>query len=594
VTTDTPVPTLTQPARAPGRRSGPRWPTALVLACYLALALCLTWSWWTPLGGRVTAVNSPDMVLFSWLLSSTPHALLHGQFPLFTALLNAPDGINLMWNNGMALPAVLFAPVTWLWGGLATVTVITTVGLAGSAATAYWCLRSRSVRVLPAAVGGLLFGFSPAMLAQSLGHPNLVFNVLVPVLVLLAVRIMIDERPAPKLAVLLGITAGAQVLIGEEVLFDTGLVIALFLIVLAISFPRAAARRARLVAGRAALALGVFVLVAGVPLGFQLLGPLQQTGSPFNTAYYSADLAGYVVPTTLQVFASDAALERSGGFAGGLEEHTAYLGWSLIVLCGLVLVGRWRNPAVRTTLLVALLVAVLALGEELTVDGEKQGIALPWKLITELPGFEHVIATRFALFTAGLIGAALAFALDDLFDHPPAVRVAGFVVTALALLPLVPAPLPGKEAPEVPEFFAAGAAALPACPGGSTLVLPYPKAESTDAMAWQEAAGLSFAMPGGYFIGPGTDGHAYVGGQPSATGELFDDVMRDGTARPVTPEMRAGFSADLKRWRACSVVLGPARNLDALQWQATELIGTQPELVDGVLLWRDLSGVPAG
>jgi hypothetical protein len=41
-----------------------------------------------------------------------------------------------MWNNGMPLPALLLAPVTAAWGGLATVTVLTAVGLAGSATAA--------------------------------------------------------------------------------------------------------------------------------------------------------------------------------------------------------------------------------------------------------------------------------------------------------------------------------------------------------------------------------------------------------------------------------------------------------------------------
>jgi dolichyl-phosphate beta-glucosyltransferase len=465
--------------------------------------------------------------------------------------------------------------------------------LAGSAASAYWCLRFVSVRVLPAALGGVLFGFSPAMVAQALGHPNLVFNVLAPVLILLAVRIMISEDPPLTLAVLLGVTAGAQVFIGEEVLFDTGVVVVLLLLVLVISYPRLALRRARLFASRALVALGAFLLVAGAPLGYQLLGSLQQEGSPFITAYYSADLAGYVVPTKLQVFAWDSAIEQANSFAGGLEEHTAYLGWPLIVLCLLMLVLGWRKPWVRIPLLVALGVAVLALGEELTILGEKQDVALPWTLIAELPGFEHVITTRFALFTAGLIGAALAFALDEAFDHPTVVQVAGLAAVTIAFIPLIPAPLPGRDAPRVPAFFVNRAAKDLACPGGSALILPFPQWGATDAMLWQQAAGMSFAMPGGYFIGPDSDGHARVGGEPSKTGSLFHDIMVDGQPRPVTSEMRGDFVADLNQWKACTVVLGPARNFDVLRRQATELIGKKPESVHGVLLWRDLSGVPA-
>lgn len=571
----------------------PRWPTAIVLSCYAVLALFLTWSWWSPLGMRVTAINGPDMTLFSWLLNWTPHALLNGQFPLFSDKLNAPTGINLMWNNGMALPGLLFAPVTVLFGGLGTVTVLTTLGLGGSAATAYWCLRSMSVRALPAALGGVLFGFSPAMMAQALGHPDLVFNVLVPVLILLAVRIMISENPHLKLAVLLGVIAGAQVLVGEEVLFDTGVVVALLTLTFVLSYPRLALRRARLVTGRALVALGAFGLVAGVPLGYQLLGPLRQKGSPFTTSDYSADLAGYVVPTEQQVLAWHSAIEQAKGFPGGLEEHTAYLGWPLIVLCLLTLVLRWRNVWVRIPMLVALMVAVLALGEELTVFGQKQGVWLPWRLLADLPGFEHVITTRFALFIAGLIGAALAFAMDDALNHQAAIRGAELAAVTIAFLPVLPGPLPARDAPTIPAFFAHRASQDLACAGGSALILPFPGGRFPDAMLWQQAAGMSFAMPGGYFIGPGSDGRAYVGGEPSKTGALFSGVMADGQLRQVTPAMRANFVADLHRWKACTVVLGPARNFDALRKQATNLIGREPESVDGVLLWHDLSSVQA-
>ncbi|OLT17650.1 hypothetical protein BJF78_12755 [Pseudonocardia sp. CNS-139] len=154
-------------------------------------------------------------------------------------------------------------------------------------------------------------------------------------LVLLSVRLMTEERPRLRTAVLLGVTAGLQVLVGEEILFDTGVVVALLLLVLVVSHPRTALRRAGVFTGRALVALAAFVLVAAVPMGFQLFGPLQQEGSPFNTAYYSVDLAGYVFPTRLQVIAPESAATTTETFHGGLEEHTGYLGWPLVVLAAL-------------------------------------------------------------------------------------------------------------------------------------------------------------------------------------------------------------------------------------------------------------------
>lgn len=569
-----------------------RWPLVAVPVAYAVLSVLITRSWWAPLGGRVTALNEPDAVLFSWLLTATPHALADGRLPLYSDLLNHPAGINLMWNNGMALPALLFAPLTLTIGGLATVTVLTALGLAGTASSTFWCLRAAGVRALAAAPGGLLAGFSPAMVAQAAGaHPNLVLNVLAPVLVLLAVRLMVDPAPRHRTAVLLGVVAGAQVLVGEETLFLAGVVVAGFLVVLVASYPRAALTRARVFGVRALLALGTFLLVGGPALAYQLFGPLPQEGSPFRAAYYSADLAGFVVGTPLQATTSEVAATRSATFAGGLEEHTALLGWPLLALCTLVFVRYRRDARVRTTLLVALTTGVASLGPVLTVDGVPTGVALPWTLVDGLPGFEHVLTSRFALYTAGLVGAGLAFALHRALAEPAVVRVAGLAAVAVALVPLVPVALQGRDAPAVPEFFTAPAVGVADCPG-SVLVLPFPAPTATDAMAWQQAAGMSFAMPGGYFIGPADDGRAYVGGQPTRTGRLFEEVRRDGEVQQPTPAMRAAFRADLARWSACAVVLGPNEQGAVLQEQASALIGAEPVVVGGVALWRDLSDVP--
>ena len=127
------------------RHAGP----AVVVAGYVALALWVTGAWWAPLGARLTAVNQPDATLFAWLFTWTPHALAVGQPPLLATAQGVPDGVNLMWNNGMPLPALVLAPVTAAWGGLATVTVLTAVGLAGSATAAsapcaLWALWART------------------------------------------------------------------------------------------------------------------------------------------------------------------------------------------------------------------------------------------------------------------------------------------------------------------------------------------------------------------------------------------------------------------------------------------------------------------
>ena len=75
--------------------------TACVQLVYVIGAVVVTWSLWHPLGERTSAVNPSDMTLYAWMLEWTPPAITHGDNQWFTDALNAPTGINLMWNNGM-------------------------------------------------------------------------------------------------------------------------------------------------------------------------------------------------------------------------------------------------------------------------------------------------------------------------------------------------------------------------------------------------------------------------------------------------------------------------------------------------------------
>ena len=51
---------------------------------------------------------------------------------LITDGMNAPQGISVMWNTFMPLPGMLLAPVTLLAGPQASLTVLMTIGFAGS------------------------------------------------------------------------------------------------------------------------------------------------------------------------------------------------------------------------------------------------------------------------------------------------------------------------------------------------------------------------------------------------------------------------------------------------------------------------------
>ena len=103
----------------------------MVSACYLAAALILTWRLWADPASRTVAGNPTDADLFAWYLRHAADAVTHGHLPaLVTTAMNAPVGVNMMWNTSILLPGVLLTPVTLLFGPQVSLTVLTTLGFA--------------------------------------------------------------------------------------------------------------------------------------------------------------------------------------------------------------------------------------------------------------------------------------------------------------------------------------------------------------------------------------------------------------------------------------------------------------------------------
>src|SRR5262249_37450738 len=194
------LPTATSPtapaARGPLGRDG--LAVALILAGYLLAALAVTWHLWADPASRTIAGNPNDADLFAWFLRYDATAVAHWRLPaLVTAAMNAPQGVNVMWNTFLLLPGVLLAPVTLTLGPQPSLTVLSTIGFAGSAASLFFVLRRWEVSLGAAALGGAVYGFSPALLHASIGHYNLQLAILPPLIIDALLRLCLrSQTPA--------------------------------------------------------------------------------------------------------------------------------------------------------------------------------------------------------------------------------------------------------------------------------------------------------------------------------------------------------------------------------------------------------------
>ena len=549
----------------------PEWDrrgTIFSLTIYVFVAFLATRNVWLHgFAHTLQSTGGADIGEEVWFLAQTPWAVLHSVNPFENSFLNAPVGVNLMNNTTMPLLGLLGAPITFLFGPIATFNVLIALGFSGSAMTCFLMAR-RFIAWWPAAFfAGLLYGFSPFVVGSSLAHLFVMFSVVPPLVILVIHRFVTMDGRSPWLyGLALGACFVAQFYISTEA-FSSLVVMSVVAVIvgglLLIRHPRLdLPRLSRLGAATAVVVIlgvgyGSWMAVAGPQ---HINGPAQQPGT---IAGLSSDPAGLVVPTLNQHFQfGEAGLgdsyvaERNARGHITFEapvENGSYVGIPLLAVLVLGVVLLRRNRFAIYCAIMALGGLVLSMGSHLHVDGHETGIPLPFLVLAHLPLLDSSVASRYIGFF--WLFAALLFALT--LDTVHQISRLGnrlksgavcVLVAVCALLPLVPAWPYAASAATVPLWFTSNARTLPA---GTTVVV-YPSANPVDssAMLWQALSNMTFRMPGGYavfasspngtasFVGtPSTLEQAMtncgVGAAPGISVEETRRTLRDWNARYV-------------------------------------------------------------
>ena len=577
-----------RPQAAPAEtvHHGRRADLAMLVAC-VAAAGYLTFGLWLDPDHRVVAHNQGDQSLFEWLLAYAAYSPVHGGNPWYTTLLNHPMGANLAVNTSMVVVGALLAPVTLTLGAPVSFLVVLTLNLIVTPYAWYHVLSRYVVRSRAAAVlGGLFCGYAPGMVSHANGHLNFTAQYLVPFVVLGTLRL--GERPLRN-GVVLGLLVALAFSLGAELLFFVALACAVFVLAWA-GADRTAARTA---APAFLRGLGTAAVVAGLllayPLWMQFAGPQRYHGIGFDQRVHSEDLAAF---GALPYLSPGRLLGLWTKLAPNPTEETTFFGpllLGLIVGCFVVL---WKRRIVRALAVTAAVFALIALGPRLRVAGQSTGVPLPYAAVARLPVFDSALPARFALMLIPIVGIVLAFALDRALELPWRRRRGWIVAFGVALLPIVPLTIPAAPRDPVPHFFSAGTWRR-YVHSGQTLV-PVPPASDLlpDGQRWQAAAHFGFAIPAGFFLGPGPDGRSQIGPIQRPTYEMLMLVARFGWEPVINEYDRRQAQADLAYWHATVVVLSDGGrgsdwtpNQGTLLKVTTDLLGP-PVRVDDVWVWR--------
>jgi hypothetical protein len=187
----------------------------------------------------------------------------------------------------------------------------------------------------------------------------------------------------------------------------------------------------------------------------------------------------------------------------------------------------------------------------------------------------------------------------------PAVVVLSCAV--LAVLPIVPRPLPAAAATPLPTGWSKVFASLRLPASASVLVVPIPMSTFTEPLRWQADTGAPGALVGGYFLGPDRNGRPYTDGSGTPPAGLYlnlmwlesDSGLLEALGAAVPPSAYPGspgyvpvrrvtdteMRAQIAAWRA-SAVVAVTRPGSMLGRYLTTLLGPPVAAAGDVLAWR--------
>jgi hypothetical protein len=518
-----PAPSLPRPAR--------RWWKELTAAgiVYFLLSIIVWWGLWSTRGR--TTCGCGDSSTFIWYLEWPAYAIAHGLNPLYSTALFHPSGVNLLSNTSVIAVGVPLAPVTWIFGPVASFNVALTLSPPLSALAMYALVR-RWVSWAPAAFfAGLGYGFSPFVLNYLAdGHIMLGLAVVPPLFVAcLDELIFRQRRPALAVGIVAGLLVALQFFIGTEVLLImmASSLVGLVLIIGYGAVHDLATLRAR--AGHAVRGLFAGTVTAIVllayPAWFALAGPAHLSGSIWPNSIFAlggTSLDKFLTPTppaTGTFFFGAAYFERVGGYQGPiLSTHYLGLGVLVVVIAGGV--GFRRDRRIWLFGATAVLAVAVALGY-------RSSALAPWRWLMTLPQFGNIQAERFVLVAYLALGCMVGVILDHTraavqkwADHrqpdantatggtarsvtPFAGAIGACVVAIIAIVPtliyLAPTIPMTTQSTRLPTWFRVVAPHL--TQKDVLLVVPAPFSGLKGADFWQAVDRMSFSMVGG--PGPG-------------------------------------------------------------------------------------------
>jgi hypothetical protein len=589
---------MTVPTAEPtqSRLSRRRWVDPRDLAAVLSFVILAFWVtsrlWRDPSHGL--ADNEMDQAFFEWMLAHGARVVTDVAYPFVSYRMNVPEGVNMMANTSVLAISIPMTPVTLLFGPHAAFNVFLTGALIATPTAWYFVLSRQVVSSRAAAwLGAVFCGFAPSMVSHANGHPNIISQFVVPLIIWRTLALRQSGRWLRN-GLVLALLIVWQAFINLEILMMTAVGLGIFLAVVVIARREHRRHLGTFLAGLAVAGVVALGLLA-YPIYVQFFGPQAYHGLPPYIRRYGADLGSFVAYSRESVAGTP---ESATGLAQNPTEENAFFGWPLAILVVALVAWLRRNIVAIGLATVGLIFGILSLGPDITFNGRRLNVPSPWGLVVDTPILNSAVPTRWALALAPIVGILLALGYERADQlarrHPSAarqIRFATVTVLAMALLPITPTTLPTRRLDPTPAFISSGEWRRYVDGGRTVVTLPLPDGSYPGPIRWSAQTGHEMRIPRGYFLAPKNDPRrpydrtALFSARIRSTSLFFDKIRQEGKVPVVTQKRRADAVADLRYWQAGVVILAPQENDDKMRDAMTQLTGIKPTQAGGVWVW---------
>lgn len=436
-----------------------------------------------------------DPPLMMWYLAWWPHALATGTNPFLTHAFWAPEGFNLTWSTSIPLISLVAAPITTLFGPVASLNTFCLLGPPLDAWCAFLLCEYLSENYWSSILGGYIFGFSPTLLGQLyFGRLHSLWVFPIPLIVYMTARRFRSDLSAHSFVRLLALLLVVQFLSSSEIFATTTLFGTLAFVIGWLAAPADTHLRLREIALNIVCAYAVVFLIISPFLYVMFAYPRPFSGPIWDERLLSADILNFLIPTPLNALGGIRWFDSiSAPFNRGLPtEQVAYLSWPLIAIASLFALKFRRRSLGRLLVNSLLIILVCSLGGALMVWAHPTDIVLPWVLFRRSL-LANAAPARFCMFAFLVLALMVALWLPAA-RMTRGTRIVVSLVVLAALAPNLSAAYWISPA-NTPRFFSSNLFRQYIARGETVFIFPaWPE---SDSMLWQAQTGMYFNLGDG-------------------------------------------------------------------------------------------------